>query len=173
MPGSLGALGLTYGYQCPKKGTGEGFSQGHTNCMLGTGTLCQEGFNFPRRDQEGPHLPGPLSVLPSCLWWMLCPLFFGTFGPSVLFSAVSWMWFGSSSVCHLELAMAWHHSLPCARVLAQPLHRLEPCFIFWGLCHHQKGDLVPLMGGADPTPAPAGSHSFLGASIRTFTEASV
>lgn len=81
---------------------------GHTNCMFETRTLCQKSFNFPRRDWESPHLPRPLSMLPKtilsapvvcsgccahCFWHML-------------FSGVCWLLLGSSSFCHLELAMA-------------------------------------------------------------------
>lgn len=88
----------------------------------------------------------------------------------MLFSGVRKLLLGSSRVSHLELAKASFSTLSqsCGTALIQ-----ADAMYYLLMFVSPSGDLVAPMGGPDPHPTPAGSHAFLGASMRTFTEATV
>lgn len=161
--GSGSDLCQGYGISIPKMSLGED-APGTSKLDTWHWGFVPRKFQFPQRGPgKSPaprspfHVPQVHPLCTTCPQWRLCLPVFGTFGTATLPSAIRWPFSpGSSSVPHLELVLAWHHPPPCAWVLAQLLHRLVLCIIFWDFCPQQKGDPVPLTGGPEATPTQQG-----------------
>ena len=165
--------------RCPTNGPGDK-APGASKLDTWHWGFVSRKFQFPQRGPgKSPyarfafHAAQVHPLCTACPQWSLCPLVLQCVWHSCAPFCCMDLQPGSSSVPHLELAIASHHPPACAQVMAQPSYRLVLCVSFWGLCHQRKGDPVPLTGGTEPTSAPAGSCPLLWARVRTFTAVSV